>query len=39
MNKENARKLGKIIQETGDYLRCRPDTLAHTSYADSLKFA
>jgi len=27
MNKENASKLWKIIQEAGDYLRCWPDTL------------
>jgi len=29
MNKENASKLWKIIQEAGDYLRGWPDTLVH----------
>ena len=31
MKKENAEKLWKIIQETGDYLRSQRDTLPHTS--------
>ncbi len=30
MNKENASKLWKIIQEAGDYLGHYEDTLAHT---------
>ena len=38
MNKENASKLWKIIQEAGDYLLGYSDTLLHTSYADNLKF-
>ena len=38
MNKENASKLWKIIQDAGDYLMGKPDTLVHTSYADYLKF-
>ena len=31
MNKENASKLWKIIQEAGDYLMGQPDTIVHTS--------
>jgi len=31
MNKENASKLWKIIQEAGDYLRVQQDTMVHTS--------
>ena len=38
MNKENASKLWKIIQEAGDYLRDQRFTLVHSSYADNLKF-
>ena len=38
MNKENASKLWKIIQEADDYLGSQPDTLVDTSYADNLKF-
>jgi len=48
MNKENASKLWKIIQEAGDYLSdqrftftdlYRPlQTLVHSSYAGHLKF-
>ena len=38
MNKENASKLWKMIQEAGDYLRGWPDTLVHSSYADNLQF-
>ena len=38
MNKENASKLWKIIQEAGDYLSVQRDTLVHTSYADHLQF-
>jgi len=30
MNKENASKLWKIIQEAGDYLLCQRDTLSDT---------
>ena len=29
MNKENASKLWKIIQEAGDYLMGWPDTMVH----------
>jgi len=32
MNKENASKLWKIIQEAGDYLLCQWNTLAGTSW-------
>ena len=38
MNKENASKLWKMIQEDDDYLRYQRDTLPHTSYADNLQF-
>ena len=42
MNKENASKLWKMIQEAGDYLLCQRNTLSDTiscnSYADNLKF-
>ena len=38
MNKENASKLWKIIQEAGDYLRHQKNTLPYTSYADNLQF-
>ena len=38
MNKENSRKLWKIIQEAGDYLRGQRSALVHTSYADNLQF-
>jgi len=38
MNKENASKLWKIIQEAGDYLSDQRFTLVHSSYADNLKF-
>ena len=38
MNKENASKLWKMIQEAGDYLLGQRFTLAHTSYADNLQF-
>ena len=38
MNKKNASKLWKIVQEAGDYLMGQPDTLVDTSYADNLKF-
>ena len=38
MNKENASKLWKMIQEAGDYLRHQRDTLPHASYADNLQF-
>ena len=38
MNKENASKLWKIIQEAGDYLLVLRGNLVHTSYADNLKF-
>ena len=38
MNKENASKLWKIIQEAGDYLCYRWHTLPHTSYVDYPKF-
>ena len=31
MNKENASKLWKIIQEAGDYLLGQPYTMVHTS--------
>ena len=31
MNKENASKLWKIIQEAGDYLGCQWDNLLHTT--------
>ena len=31
MNKENASKLWRLIQEAGDYLRSQRYTLAHTS--------
>ncbi len=37
MNKENASKLWKIIQEAGLYLGDQRYTLLHTSYADNLK--
>ena len=42
MNKENASKLWKMIQEAGDYLLDQNDTLyptlPRTSYADNLQF-
>ena len=38
MNKKNASKLWKMIQEAGDYLNGQSDTLPHTSYADYLTF-
>ena len=38
MNKENASKLWKIIQEAGDYLLCLRFTLDRSTYADNLKF-
>ena len=41
MNKENASKLWKMIQEAGDYLLCQRNTLVtlvHNSYTDNLKF-
>ena len=45
MNKENATKLWKMIQDTADYLRDQKYTLPHTTphyftlgYADNLKF-
>ena len=31
MNKENASKLWKTIQEAGDYLRVQRDTMVHAS--------
>ena len=39
VNKENASKLWKMIQEAGDYLLCQWDTLPHTRYANNLKFS
>ena len=38
MNKENASKLWKLIQEAGDYLMVLRLTLVRSSYADNLKF-
>ncbi len=38
MNKENASKLWKMIQEAGDYLGDWRYTLLHTSYTDYLQF-
>jgi len=38
VNKENASKLWKMIQEAGDYLRGQRSALVHTSYADNLQF-
>ena len=37
MKEENRRRLWKIIVDADDYLRCWPDTLVHSSYADNLK--
>jgi hypothetical protein len=38
MNKENASKLWKVIQVTGDYLLCQWNTMVGTSYVDNLQF-
>ena len=38
VNKENASKLWKIIQEAGDYLSRQRYSLVHSSYADHLQF-
>ncbi len=32
MNKENARKIGKMIQEAGNYLLCQRDSLVHIGW-------
>jgi len=38
VNKENASKLWKIIQEAGDYLLLLQNNLVHNRYADNLKY-
>jgi len=38
VNKENASKLWKMIQEAGDYLMGYPDILVDINYADNLLF-
>jgi len=34
VNKENASKLWKMIQEAGDYLLCRSDSLVEYSWVE-----